>query len=91
MAKRTLSRSLSPSRSSRPRGLNDMPVEDRDSKERGNKIGMLCSLCIKHKTDQRNYAGTWTSKPCACIRQDVIDRHSKSAMHKEAVEKEALL
>ena len=28
---------------------------------------------------------------CACIRRDVIDRHSKSAMHCKAVEKEALL
>ena len=46
---------------------------------------------MKHKTDQRNHAGTWTSKPCACIRRDIIDRHSKSVMHREAVEKEALL
>ena len=68
-----------------------LPVEDRDSEERGKVIGVLCSLCIKHKTDQRNHAGTWTSKPCVCIRRDVIDRQSKSAMHKEVVEKEAFL
>ena len=46
---------------------------------------------MKHKTDQRNHAGTWTKKPCSCIRRDIIDRHSKSAMHREAVEKEVLL
>ena len=68
-----------------------LPVEDRDSEERGSVIGVLCSLCIKHKTDQRNHSGTWTKKPCSCIRRDVVERHSKSAMHKEAVEKEALL
>ena len=68
-----------------------LPVEDRDSEERGSVISVLCSLCIKHKTDQRNHSGTWTKKPCSCIRRDVVERHSKSAMHKEAVEKEALL
>ena len=68
-----------------------LPVEDRDSEERGKVVGVLCSLCMKHKADQRNHAGMWTSKPCSCIRQDMIDRHSKSAMHREAVEKEALL
>ena len=68
-----------------------LPVEDRDSSSDGKVIGVLCSLCIKHKTDQRNHAGTWTKKPCSCIRRDIIDRHSKSAMHREAVEKEVLL
>ena len=68
-----------------------LPVEDRDSKEGGRVVGLLCSLCMKHKTDQRNHAGTWTSKRCACIRRDIINRHSKSAMHREAVEKEVLL
>ena len=68
-----------------------LPVEDRDSEEGGRVVGLLCSLCMKHETDQRNHAGTWTSKPCACIRRDIIDRHSKSVMHREAVEKEALL
>ena len=58
--------------------------------DRGKVIGVLCSLCMKHKTDQRNHAGTWTSKPCLCIRKDMIDRHSKSAMHCEAIEKETL-
>ena len=65
-----------------------VPVEDRDNE--GKVIGVLCSLCMKHETDQRNHAGTWTSKPCSCIRKDVIDRHSKSAMHREAIEKETL-
>ena len=54
-------------------------------------IGLLCSLCKKHETDQRNHAGTWTTKPCTYIRCDAIERHSNSAMHREAVEKEALL
>ena len=67
-----------------------LPVEDRDS-VKVKVIGVLCSLCMKHNTDQRNHAGTWTKKPCACIRRDVIYRHSKSAMHREAVEKEAML
>ena len=62
------------------------PVEDNE----GKVTGLLCSLCIKHKTDQRNHAGTWTTKPCTCIRKDVIARHSKSAMHREAIEKEML-
>ena len=65
-----------------------LPVGDRDSKECGKVVGVLCSL---HKTDQRNHAGTWTGKPCSCICRDMIDRHSKSAMHREAVEKEALI
>ena len=60
-----------------------VPVEDRDNE--GKVIDVLCSLCMKHKTDQRNHAGTWTSKPCVCIRKDMIDRHSKSAMHREAI------
>ena len=35
-----------------------VPVEDSDNE--GKVIGVLCSLCMKHKTDQRNHAGTWT-------------------------------
>ena len=50
----------------------------------------LCSLCMKHKRDQRNHAGTWTCKCCSCIHKDVIDRHSKSVMHREAIKKETL-
>ena len=65
-----------------------VPIEDRGHE--GKVVGVLCSLCGKHKTDQRNHAGTWTSKPCLCIRKDVINRHSKSAMHREAIEKESL-
>ena len=59
-----------------------VPVEDRNNE--GKVIGVLCSLCMKHKTN-----GTWTSKPCLCI-EDMIDRHSKSAKHREAIEKEML-
>ena len=69
-----------------------LPVKDRDSiTASGTVIGLLCSLCKKHKTDQRNHAGTWTTKPCTYIRRDIIERHSNSAMHREAVEKETLL
>ena len=74
--------------------VEDYPIlllaEDSDRGERGKVIHVLCSLCLKHKTDQRNHAGMWTSKPCTCICRDMVDRHSKSAMHREAVKKEAL-
>ena len=33
-----------------------VPVEDSDNE--GKVTGVLCSLCMKHKTDQRNHAGT---------------------------------
>lgn len=51
--------------------------------------GLLCGLCQRHKLTQRSGAGTWVSKPCTVLRKDMIDRHSQSAMHKEALEREA--
>ena len=42
-----------------------------------------------HKVTQRSGVGTWVSKPCAVLRKDVIDRHSQSNMHKEALDREA--
>ena len=57
-----------------------VPVKDRDNE--GKVIGVLCSLCRKHKADQRNHAATWTSRPCSCIRKDIMERHSKSAMNR---------
>ena len=63
-----------------------VPVVDRDKPEE--IFGLLCGLCQRHKMTQRSGAGTWVSKPCTVLCKDMIDRHSKSVMHKEALERE---
>lgn len=52
-------------------------------------IGLLCSVCKRHGTKQRNSVGTWTDQPCASLRRDVLQRHKDSAMHKSAQQLEA--
>ena len=47
-------------------------------------VGLLCSLCTRHGTKQRNNSGTWTSKPCTYLRKDMLKRHKESKMHKSA-------
>ena len=64
-----------------------LPVADRD--EPTEICGLLCELCQHHKVTQRSGAGTWVSKPCTVLRKDMIDRHSQSVMHKQAIECEA--
>ena len=64
-----------------------LSVADRDKPEE--ICGLLCQLCQRHKMTQRSGAGTWVSKPCTVLHKDVIDCHSQSNMHKEAVECEA--
>ena len=62
-----------------------LPVYDVDGSEgEGTVIGVLCSLCKQHNTKQRNNAGTWTEKPCALLRRDMLQRHKESKMHQEA-------
>ena len=51
---------------------------------------LLCGLCQRHKVTQRSGAGMWISKPCTILHKDMIDRHSQSNMHKEAMEREAI-
>lgn len=64
-------------------------MEDRD--EAGRIIGVLCKLCHKHGRQQHNRAGTWTDKPCTCIRKDMLKRHSESVMHRDAEDLELSL
>ena len=49
-------------------------------------VGMLCSLCMRHKCTAKYNHSTVT--PCICLRKDSIQRHSLSLQHKEAVERE---
>ncbi len=51
--------------------------------------GLLCNICKQHRTGQRNKAGTWSTKPCTLLRRDILQRHKRSLMHKEAEEMEA--
>ena len=69
-----------------------VPVYDTDNSETddGHVVGLLCSLCKKHHTKQRNSVGTWTDKPCSLLRKDVLKRHKLSNMHKEAEELETV-
>ena len=48
--------------------------------------GMLCSLCRRHNTcNKRNGSTVWSKKLCTTLHKDAVRRHSKSAMHAEAV------
>ena len=51
--------------------------------------GIMCSLCQRHSTKQRNGVGTWTEKPCTLLRKDTLQQHKASSMHKEAEELES--
>ena len=52
-------------------------------------VGMLCSLCMRHKcTAKYNHSTVWSETPCICLCKDSIRRHSLSLQHKEAVERE---
>ena len=55
----------------------------------GEVTGMLCSLCKRHKTkNKQNQSSVWGSTPCTCLRKDSVRRHAKSAQHLGAVELE---
>ena len=58
--------------------------------DNGSVTGILCELCIRHRVSQHNNVSTLTTKPCSCIRRLFFEHHPKSAVHKEAVEKEKL-
>ena len=58
-------------------------------KDNNEVVGMLCSLCMKHKcTGKYNHSKVWGETPCICLRKDSIRRHSLSLQHKEATDKE---
>lgn len=50
--------------------------------------GLLCSLCRRHSRRQRNGTGTWAERPCTYLRKDMLERHEKSVMHRDAKERE---
>ena len=64
-----------------------IPVADHD--EPTEISGLLCELCQCYKVTQRSEAGMWVSKPCTVLRKDMIDHHSQSIMHKQAMNCEA--
>ena len=62
-----------------------MPLKN----ESGMVKGMLCSICKRHKTENKyNKSTVWNVTPCTCIRKDSVRRHSQSLQHKDGVEKE---
>jgi hypothetical protein len=63
-----------------------VPVSDSDSATTTTVV--VCSLCCRHRTHQRNTSGTWAEKACRYLHKDVIERHERSAMHTEAMEHE---
>ena len=66
-----------------------VPVyEGSDSDSATTTTALLCSLCRRHRTHQRNKSGTWAEKACTYLRKDVLERHEKSAMHAEAMKRE---
>ena len=66
-----------------------VPVhEESESDSSSTTTGLLCSLCRRHRTHQRNRSGTWTEKACTYLRKDMLERHEKSEMHMEARERE---
>lgn len=52
--------------------------------------GMYCTVRTKHHEHARSMSGVWVSKPCTLLRQDKVQRHAMSDMHKRSEEKEAL-
>ena len=66
-----------------------VPVyEGIDSESATTTTGLLCSLCRRHRTHQRNKSGTLAEKVYTYLRKDVLERHEKSAIHAEAMEHE---
>ena len=61
-----------------------VPVSDSDSATTTTVV--VCSLCCRHRTHQRNTSGTWAEKACRYLHKDVLERHERSAMHAEAME-----
>lgn len=54
-------------------------------------VGMLCTLCRKHKTENKyNHSKVWNETPCVCISKDSISHHLKSEMHVKAVQLESI-
>ena len=51
--------------------------------------GMYCKLCHKFNTRNRqNQSVVWNKEPCVTIRKDMLSRHERSVMHREALEQE---
>ena len=55
---------------------------------RDSVVGLVCTICQRHRSRQRNSAGTWTDKPCTHLRKDMLQRHQGSDMHRRAEEME---
>ena len=49
-----------------------IPVHCEEGNSASEVTGLLCSICQCHGTKQRNNAGTWTEKPCAHLREDML-------------------
>ena len=61
-----------------------VPVYNEEGNSESCVVGLLCSICQRHGTKQRNRAGTWTDKPCTYLRKDMLHRHKASKMHQDA-------
>ena len=61
-----------------------VPVYNEEGNSESCVVGLLCSICQRHGTKQRNRAGTWTDKPYTYLRKDMLHRHKASKMHQDA-------
>ena len=61
-----------------------VPVYNEEGNSESCVVGLLCSICQRHSTKQRNRAGTWTDKPCTYLRKDMLHHHKASNMHQDA-------
>lgn len=51
--------------------------------------GMLCKLCIKHKSKSTLIKKPWTEVPCVSLFEKSLRRHANSGAHRDAVKIEA--
>ena len=49
-----------------------VPVYIEEGNSESCVVGLLCSICQRHGTKQRNRAGIWTDKPCTYLRKDIL-------------------
>ena len=52
------------------------PVYVEEGNAESGVSGLLCSIRQRHGTKQRNSAGTWTEKPCICLRKDLLQQQT---------------
>ena len=60
-----------------------VPVYNEEGNSESCMVGLLCSICQRHDTKQRNRAGTCTDQPCTYLRKDMLHRHKASKMHQD--------